>query len=74
MRVGNVAPGSFQVEVVKGREDRDNPVQEFLGTGDDRHFLQVERIKIRKRFVRLSQLGGEVGSQLVTAVKQNNNN
>ncbi len=69
-----MVPLVVKIEELQVGKDGGEPVQELLCFGNDRHVLQVERPKIRKRFVRLRQLEGEVASQLGTAVKQNNNN
>ena len=73
-RVGNVVPATSEIEELQVGKDGGDRVQELRGIGDSRQLVQVERPKIGKTFSRLRQLEGEVASQLVTAVKQNNNN
>ena len=67
--VGNVFPAACCVDEVQVRKDGDHPVQE-LWVDDGRRLLQVELLKIRKRFFRLRHLEVEAGGQPFAAVKQ----
>ena len=64
-----VFPAACCVDEVQVRKDGDHPVQE-LWVDDGRRLLQVELLKIRKRFFRLRHLEVEAGGQPFAAVKQ----